>query len=226
MMGIFNEDNFLNTALLKIWDLVLANLLFILCSIPLLTIGPSLTALYHCTLRIVKGTHTGTLKTFFHAFKSNFKNSMVVWLGSLLLFFILYNNLTFLQQMDGSFAAVLFYMTIFLAVFLLMITAYIYPVLAAFEGNLKTLLKDAVLFAYLHIFKTIRLLLVWILPCLLTYFDTQFQPLYVFCWFFFLFSTLAYINSFTLYKLFRPYLGEDETETTDRRYEEGGNYLP
>lgn len=225
-MGIFNEDNFLNAALLKIWDIILANLLFLLCSIPLVTIGPALTALYHCTLRTVKGNNQGTLKTFFHAFKSNFKYSLLVWLGSLILFFILYNNLMFLRGMAGSFAAVLYYMTIFLVIFLLMITTYIYPVIAAFEGDLKTLLKDAVLFAYLHIFKTIKMLLVWILPCLLTYFDTQFQPLYVFCWFFFLFGTLAYINSFTLYKLFLPYLGEDETDNTASCYDDGGNYLP
>lgn len=54
-MNFFNENNIIFVALNKIGDIILANLLFILCSIPLVTIGPSLTALYHCMLRTVKG---------------------------------------------------------------------------------------------------------------------------------------------------------------------------
>ena len=42
-MNFLNEDNIVFVALNKIGDIVLANLLFILCSIPLVTIGPSLT---------------------------------------------------------------------------------------------------------------------------------------------------------------------------------------
>ena len=72
MFGLFNEDNFLHVALLRIWEIVLANLLFIICCIPLVTIGPAFTALYHCTLKMVKGNHIGTLKTFFRAFKQEY----------------------------------------------------------------------------------------------------------------------------------------------------------
>ena len=50
-MNLLNEDNVVHIALNKIGDIVIANLLFVLCSLPLITAGPALTALYHCMLR-------------------------------------------------------------------------------------------------------------------------------------------------------------------------------
>ena len=68
-MNLLNEDNVVHIALNKIGDIVIANLLFVLCSLPLITAGPALTALYHCMLRTVKGNNNGTIKTYFRAFK-------------------------------------------------------------------------------------------------------------------------------------------------------------
>ncbi|MGN1267216.1 MAG: YesL family protein [Dorea sp.] len=215
MNFLFNEDNFLTAALLRLWDLVLANLLFILCSIPLVTIGPALTALYHCTLRIVKGNHSGTLKTFFRAFKQNFKQSIIVWLVTVLMAMIIYSNFSFLKQIDSTFAEILTYSTFGITVILAIFNIYIYPVIAAFEGSLKALIKNAFIFASVNFIKTILMLLIWGFPLLMTYMDVQLQPLYVFCWFFFLFATLAYICSFMLYKMFKPYLPKDETTEED-----------
>lgn len=226
-MGIFSEDSLLGSVLLKIWDLVLTNLLFIVCSIPIITIGPALTAMYHCTLRIVKGTHTGTLKTFFRAFKNNFKQSIVVWLVTLLFAGITYADVTFLNAQNTSMTRILMYMIIIIAVFVVIINLFIYPVIAAFEGTLKMQLRNAFIFAGKHLFTAFLMFNIWFIPMLLTYFDTQMQPLYVFCWAFFLFSTLAYINSFMLYKMFKPYLGKDETERINNFHDEDGQaYLP
>ena len=54
-MNLLNEDNVVHVFLNKLGDIVIANLLFIFCSIPVITIGPALTALYHCMMRTVKG---------------------------------------------------------------------------------------------------------------------------------------------------------------------------
>lgn len=227
MGGLFNENNFLNVILLKIWDLVLANLLFVLCSVPLVTIGPSFTALYHCTIRIVKGNNAGTLKTFFRAFKQNFKQSIIVWLIAILVAAVLYTNFNFLNQLDNSLAHILLYLTFTLVLLLVIMNLYIYPTIAAFEGTLKTLLKNAFIFASLNLFKTILMLILWTLPMAITLVDVQLQPLYVFCWFFFLFSTLTYICSFMFYKMFRPYLPSEDGSTPEKYVDDDGTaYLP
>ena len=96
-MNLFNEDNFLNIGLNKIGDVVVCNLLFVLCSIPIFTIGPALTALYHCMLRSVKGNLNGAARTFFRSFKENFFQSLAAWLLFLLLLLILLLNIRFLS---------------------------------------------------------------------------------------------------------------------------------
>lgn len=227
MNGFFNENNILNVALLKIWDIVLANLLFILCSIPLITIGPSFTALYHCTLRMVKGNNAGTLKTFFRAFKQNFKQSIIVWLITVLCAFILYNNFYFLKEQSGIFSQVFLSLTFAMALLLIIINICIYPVIAAFEGTLIMQLKNAFIFISMNFFKMILIFILWTLPLAMTYVDTGLQPLYVFCWFFFLFSLLAYLSSVMFYKMFRPYLEPDDgTDIPKYVDDDGGAYLP
>ena len=226
MLGFFNEDNFLYIFLMKVWDIVLMNLLFILCCIPIVTIGPALTAMYTCTLKMVKGNHLGTLKTFFRAFKQNFKQSFAIWMGTLVVSFILWTNYNFLKIQGGSVAEMLFYVTLVFAVILFAYSIYIYPVIAAFEGTVKMQLRNAFIFFMRKFGKTILMTLIWGFAFFITFWDTQLQPLYVFCWFFFLFSTLAYVCSHWLYKMFKPYLPEEEEPELDKYLEDGGAYLP
>ena len=49
-----------------------------------------------------------------------------------------------------------------------------------------------------------------ILPMYMTYQDLKLMPLYACCWFFFGFALTAYIDSFFLYRIFRPYLEKEE----------------
>ncbi len=226
MFGLFNEDNFLHIALMKVWDLVLTNLFFILCCIPIITIGPALSAMYTCTLKMVKGNHNGTFKTFFRAFKQNFKQSVIVWIITLFIAFILYTNYWFLKAQGGQPAEMLFYITLIFGVMLFAYNIYIYPVIAAFEGTLRMLLKNAFIFSIKHFLKTVLMTLLWGFAFFITFWDVQLQPLYMFCWFFFLFSTFAHICSRWLYKMFKPYLPVEEEPKADEYIEDAGNYLP
>ena len=97
-MNFMNQDNIVVIALNRIGDVIIANLLFLLCSIPLVTIGPSLTALYHCMLRIVKGNEDKVTKTFFRALRQNFVQSLIAWLALVIVGVILFLNTHFLLQ--------------------------------------------------------------------------------------------------------------------------------
>lgn len=210
-MNLLNEDNVVHIFLSRIGDLVVANLLFIVCCIPIVTIGPALTALYHCTLRMVKGNDSSTAKTYFRAFKQNFLQSLIVWLGLLLVGVILFLNLRFLIQAQGqsSYGKILFYMSGALIGLLVITALYIFPVIAAFANTIGNLLKNSVLFAFMHFPSTLAMAVITILPMFMTYQDLELMPLYASCWFFFGFALTAYIDSFLLYRIFRPYLEKE-----------------
>ena len=191
-------------------DIVIANLLFILCCIPVITIGPSLTALYHCMMRTVKGNNNGTTKTFFRAFKENFKQSLIIWLLILAAGTMLILNIRFLLHAEGSAAHMLFYLSVGVLTLLIIFTLYIFPVIATFANTLGALCRNAFLLAFMHFPTTIAIAVITIFPLYMTYLDAKLQPLYACCWFFFGFGLVAFINSMLLYRFFKKLLPPEE----------------
>lgn len=61
-------------------DLTLAGLLWLVCSLPVITIGTSTAALYYTVVKRVRRDRGHTVQTFLGAFKSNFRDSFVIWL--------------------------------------------------------------------------------------------------------------------------------------------------
>lgn len=212
-MNLMNQDNIVHEFLNNIGDIVIANILFIFCSIPLITIGPSLTALYHCSLRTVKGNSYGTIKTFFRAFKENFIQSLIIWMGIVAGGFILAVNIRFLGSESGRAGSILMILSEGLVVLLVIFALYVFPVIAAFAGSTAAQAKNAIIFAFMRFHYTILIVIVSVLPMYMTYRDYKLMPLWACCWFFFGFGLIAYVNSLMFYRLFRPYLegkGEEE----------------
>ena len=132
-------------------------------------------------------------KHFFRAFKQNFLQSLVIWLGILLAGVILILNLRFLIQTQGasSYGKILLYMSEALMGLLVIVALYIFPVIAAFANTAGKLLKNAFLFAFMHFPSTLAIAVITILPMYMTYQDLELMPLYACCWFFFGFALTA-----------------------------------
>lgn len=217
-MNLLNQDNIVHEFLNNVGDIVIANILFIFCSIPLVTIGPSLTALYHCSLRSVKGNSYGTVKTFFRAFKENFVQSLVIWLGIAAAGFILITNIRFLGTETGQTGHMFMILSEGLMVLLVIFALYVFPVIAAFTGSTAEQIKNAVIFAFMRFPYTILIVIISVFPMYMTYQDYKLMPLWACCWFFFGFGLTAYLNSLMLYRLFKPYL-EKESGTESEKGE-------
>ena len=66
-------------------DLMFTNALFIISSIPIVTIGASITAMYHVMFQLQDGTESYIYRMFFKSFKRNFRQSTCIWIPFLLL---------------------------------------------------------------------------------------------------------------------------------------------
>ena len=78
--GLFNYDNPVWSFIGKLGDLVLLNLLWVICCIPVFTAGAATTAVYYVTLKLVRDDDGSTIKSFFHSFTQNFKQATAIWL--------------------------------------------------------------------------------------------------------------------------------------------------
>ncbi len=89
MKGILDLDSPVMVFLSKLAELMLVNLLWIICSLPVITIGASTTALYYVCFKIVNDEETRVFVSFFKAFADNFKQATIIWL-------ILFSTLAFI----------------------------------------------------------------------------------------------------------------------------------
>ena len=84
-MAIFSPESKFSKIMMRLaWGCYL-NLLWIVCSLPIITVGASTTALYYVTLKIAEDREGDITQQFFRAFRSNFKQATQLWLMLLLL---------------------------------------------------------------------------------------------------------------------------------------------
>ena len=72
MRDFFSMDGTLFRFLSKVADIMILNLLFILCCLPVVTIGAAVTALSYVTLKMKDQEEGYIWKSFFQSFKQNF----------------------------------------------------------------------------------------------------------------------------------------------------------
>jgi len=88
-MRFFDYDSPLMQFLTKVANLMIINGLTLLCCLPIVTIGASLTAAHYMCLKMVRNEDGPIVKGYFKAFREAFKQATPVWLILLVIILIL-----------------------------------------------------------------------------------------------------------------------------------------
>ncbi len=161
-MKIFSYDSKFSQILIKLSYACWLNTLWLLCSLPIVTIGASTTALYSVTLKIASDEESNITKQFFDNFKRDFKQATRLWLIALVVGIILVGDLYIVNQlrshMSGT-GAVLW--TLMLAILIVasivyaIILIYVFPLTAYFENTDFNMIKNSFLIGIRYLFTTI-----------------------------------------------------------------------
>ncbi|MFR7377912.1 MAG: YesL family protein [Oliverpabstia sp.] len=100
MDRLFNMDNKFFTVMGRVADLMMLNIVFIICCLPIVTIGASLTALHYVTLKMARNEESYIIRSFFKSFKQNFKQATVINLIMLLFGGLLYLDLNIINNIE------------------------------------------------------------------------------------------------------------------------------
>jgi uncharacterized membrane protein YesL len=163
-MGIFSPEGKLARFLNRLGDLIILNILTIICCIPVVTAGAALTALYSCTLKMAKNEEGKVVSDYFRAFRQNFRQATILWLifgGAMALILL---DIYMLQYVSGSYVMAYKGVLLVLLVIIAMVLMYVFPVLARFENTTVNTAKNAFLFCMIHIIKSVFLFLLILLP--------------------------------------------------------------
>lgn len=194
----------------KAVDVIILGIFFIICSIPVFTIGASLTALYYSVHKVIYQGR-GYTTEFFHSFKDNFKQSTLSWLIFLAVAAVLSGDIyitTNVLAPDDKLASIWIVFVVFLCIECIWVI-YHFTYIARFENTFKQSFKVSGALAVLHFAYSLILLLITGFFALFAYL----MPVFV------IFIPALYMIAIhpVMEKVFRGYMSEEDLEIEDER---------
>lgn len=191
-------------------NLLVLNVLVIVCSLPIVTIGAAFTAMHHQLYRMSKNTDGYVVRDFFRDFASNFKVSTISWLLALAVGSFLAIDLKIFAE-GVSFPAPFKWLILSFSLIYLYGLVYLFPVLARYETSPIKALKYSFVMAF-HgsgLIKTLFMIGLYAVPWVIAMYVGNF----VLANLLFGISLPAYINVFLYRKTFEKF--EQKGEETD-----------
>lgn len=153
---IFDADNSVFSFIGKIADIWILHILWLVCSLPIITIGASTTALCYSCMKLKKG-ESYPIKNFFHSFKENFKQSTFLFIIFAGIGIILGVDLIFWNRVGGLVGGIVKIVTFMIICPYMMTLFYVFAVQARFENTIKNTIKNSFYMSIKHFPYTIQM---------------------------------------------------------------------
>lgn len=203
-------DNVVMRALGRLCDFMLLNILWVVCSIPLVTIGASTTALYTVMLKVVKNEEGYIVKGFLGAFKENFKKSTLIWLILAVLGIIIGIDSRVAAGMSSTMRTVFQSIFIIFSIVWLCVVIYVFPLTARYENSIRNTFKNALILSVAKLPYTLLMLVITAGPVILTFLNTSTLMIGIALWIVIGVSLVTWLNSYLLRKVFEIFHKDEE----------------
>ena len=131
--------------------LIKLNILWMVCSLPLVTGGAALCALHITAVKILNNEESYIFQDFWAVFKLKLTPSLKLWLPLLLAAFALLFDYRFWQGIDGDFAGMIRVFTCVLLGIWTVLVFYVFPLAARMDVPAKTTYRNGILLSLIHI---------------------------------------------------------------------------
>ncbi|MBM7599630.1 putative membrane protein YesL [Virgibacillus halotolerans] len=205
MGSILRIDGPIYHFLSRVVELILLNILFILCSLPIITIGASVTAMFSITLKMVRGEEGGLISGFWQAFKNNFKQSTLVWVFLSLSGMILALNYFFLQFYTGNFTTIILISLVMFTVIFCMYLVLIFPYIARYKCTIKQACVNVLKISIANPYLMLLIIVITLGSTILMFFSPHVFVIKLYLDIFIGFSLITYISSFMIRSMFEKY---------------------
>lgn len=156
---IFDVENRFWTFANKLADIVILELIWIVTSLPIITIGASSTAFWHMLLLIAEDEEGNILRGYFRAFRQNLKLGTKLWLSQLGLFLFLVLDIALCMKMGGAVAGFLLGTFGILGVMWLFASMLLYPLAGRYDFSYGKIMADSLVLGIRHLPHTLCMIL-------------------------------------------------------------------
>jgi uncharacterized membrane protein YesL len=141
-------------------DLLLLNVIWIICCLPIITIFPATAALFGTVRQWKIKQDTGVFKIYFKKFRENFKSSFLIGFLWIFVAFILYVDFQYIKTVGSTMQLVLLPLFLLLGLVFTFVTVYMFPVMVHYHTSVKNIIKNSFFLSVGNLFTTIFSLLV------------------------------------------------------------------
>ncbi|MGN0297839.1 MAG: YesL family protein [Lachnospiraceae bacterium] len=222
MNKFFSSENPVFRFINMIGYLWLLNLIFLICCLPIVTIGASTTAMIYACIKLQRDEGS-MVKNFFKSFKENFFQSTILWLmyavvGVLIL--ICFMTWKSISGVMGN--TVLGVACIVLVPYVLTIL-YVFAIQSRFVNPIKKTLRYSFTMSIINWKMTIQMVIIVAVVLYLNLFTVAFVNMFMLL---IGFALEAYILTFYYNRVFEPYMPETKAAKESGRYVENPDDIP
>lgn len=153
----------------KVADCMILSILWIVFSLPVITAGSATTALYYCVVKVIRKEEGTVLKDFWHAFRTNLKQSTLVILlvlaASAAITVIGSTVYAATQSRDVLDNVYMIYLV--LLAFGIAWLHYIFAYIARFQAPLKTILKNSLVICIANLPASLSMMILFVIMVVL-----------------------------------------------------------
>ena len=160
----------------KVTDLLLLQLVTVLCCLPVITVGTAFTAMHTVLLKMYRRQDPSVFSEYFKAFKANFKQSTIVWLIYLAVFaFLLADWILLLQIPDPNVKDTAYLLLIPLFLVLLSL-CWVFVLISRYQNSIWQTVKNSLTLVFRYPLRTLSMLVLLTLPIWVFYLSIHSFP--------------------------------------------------
>lgn len=142
MSKLFSLDSGLYKFMSRLFDMLKLNAMWLLCSLPIVTIGAATTAAYSITLRMVDEEEGYIAGPFLKEFKANLKKGSVIGMIQLVAMYTIYLDFQ-LYRVSEEYGTLCLVVGVIAVVLTVTHFIYAYPLLARYENSILNTLRNS-----------------------------------------------------------------------------------
>lgn len=213
---MFHPDSPLVNFLTRAFNFVAVNLLFVLCCLPIVTIGAAWSSLYYVISNLVDDSST-SLGIYFETFRSKFKTATKIWLPCAVLFFLLLTEILFISNAYGSAIAlpgggVVQILLMVLSVLVFALLSYAFPLIAMNDLTVKQALSYSFYLAASNPVQTLVMTALNLATVAVFFLYPELAAVLLPLWALAVFSAVAWIDCVLIKKILKKHTPETEAK--------------
>ncbi len=148
----------------RMFDLMVLNILWLLCCLPVFTFGPASSALARVMITLVRGGSEAVAKNYFIAFRRDFGRAVVLGLIGLAGLAVAVSDILFALSLSGGMKILFLIVAVLVSSLVFSYLAYIFALHAFFENSIAGQIRNALSLAAASPMDTLAIWLCFAVP--------------------------------------------------------------